>query len=278
MIQLLFLAAASVVCAHPSPDLLGVSYLGDLYAIDSDTGEVDLIADSGSVAMTNSLARLPDGSLITASKSELLSVGSEGLSTIAPLPFEGMSIRGLEWAPELDALLATVTVDGVLGPSSIYSVDVRTGDATFLNATDAHLQSLARSPDGTYYSWDAVGTLDGIMGTGLVTLDPFTGEVTDASPVVSHWNLVVQSITFLPTGEAIGVSASGGWNALHAIDLQSGLADEIAEIEGNIALRGIEVIPAPPVGVGLAVGIGLVVRRRRRHCAIGGQVVASPSG
>jgi len=196
--------------------ILGVSYEGDVIKIDQNTGVGTTIDSSGFFGL-NSLADDSSGrffSVTDPDASELL-VGIEpetgsGSRVVNLLLGEGVSVRGLAFSPS-DVLFAVT--DNVLGndQSELYTIDINTGIGTLIGSTEAGIQGLAFSPNGTLYGWN-VGSV------GLVTIDPLTGLATDINENVGG-SANIQTIAFAPDGTLFGAHDS-----LFTIDPTTGIS------------------------------------------------------
>ncbi len=177
----LSLFSITAVCALTIPsvaqDMIGVSWGGDVYSIDSTTGTGTQIGStgfaSGSGIGTNSMAiaqgtvwvTYNSGINMTDFQTVNRSTGAATTISSAPIDIRGFAHDG---ASTFYAI-ANSTVD------TLYRVDPTTGAMTFVGATGfTGIQGLAH--DGTsLYAWD--------LFDGLLVIDTTTGVATDVSAV-----------------------------------------------------------------------------------------------
>lgn len=136
----------------------------------------------------------------------------------------------------------------------VYLGDVVTGDAEQIGVAGfSPLNSLARSPDGVFYSSAQNGDLD-----RLITIDPETGEGTFVTDLDFGTNQPgVRAMAFSPRGELF-VTRSGISNLLFRVDIYSGDVTLVGETTGVGGIQGIDFSPTGTL-YGFAINRGLVV-------------------
>jgi hypothetical protein len=268
-------------------DIIGVSFgfLGTdsrVVRIDPTTGAGSVIGVTGFPAM-NSLAENSAGTLFSVVDNppialpRLITIDpNTGAGTVvSTLNFGSVvpDVRGLAFSPA-DVLFA-INNTGPIGeanPDELYHVDVATGIGTLIGPTGRHgLQSIAFSPAGVLYGWD-VGGPTGVVGLGLVTIDPVTGQATDVNPAVGDGGLLIQGIAFAPDGTLFGVSGAAAAvmpDTLFAINPATGVATPIGS-GGYSDVRGIAVTVIPEPSAAVLASLGALAtlactRRRRRQ-------------
>jgi len=202
-------------------EIIGVSWAGNVYSIDETTGSGFLLGASGYDRL-NSLAADSSGIIYSASSNALLTIDPiTGSGTfVAPISTSN-GVRGLAFSPD-DVLFAVVDrgSPGSIGPDSIYTIDVTTGQLTLIGSTGYYgFQGLAFAPDGTLYGWE--GGHGGGYGIGLVTVDPLTGIVTDVNPSVGGSLGEGQTLDFSFDGDGTLYMASS-W--LYTVDINTGIS------------------------------------------------------
>lgn len=156
-------------------DMIGVTWSGDVRAIDSFTGTSTLLG-SGQFGQ-NALARDGNGHLWSTRRTgspwqyDLTQIDpTTGAATVVwpNVP----DLRGLAAAG--GTLLYVAQEDPGSGPDLLSIVDTATGVFTSIGPTGfGSLQSLANC-QGVLYAWD--------LGSGLITIDPATGAGTVVNP------------------------------------------------------------------------------------------------
>lgn len=180
----------------------------------------------------NSMARLPDGTLICATKAEsgpprLLAVDPlTGAATFFASPFlndvRALAVSPLGWlyainanGPACDLYLLDLGV-----PPGSSGIKVLIGTTSIIG-----VQGMTFGPDGALYGW--------AVGAGLIKIDEFTALCTDVNPAVGGTS-AIQSLAFGPDGTLYGVA-----DELQKIDLGTGVPTPIGE-GGYADVRGLE--------------------------------------
>jgi hypothetical protein len=233
-------------------DLIGVqwSFTNSLVvAINSTNGQSVPVGLSG-VTSLNSLARNSAGVLFSAG------VGNAGVQLVTVDPSTGVATAGptLNFGadtPNVRALafssndILYCINSGTSEPDNLYTIDPQTGRATLVGNTGlGGIQSLDFSPQGLLYGWDVAPDSE-TPGAGLVLINPNTGVATDVNPLINEHagDVGIQSIVFALDGTLYGAG-----DALLKIDVTTGAATLIG-YGGYSDLRGIEVMPPPPLSI-----------------------------
>jgi hypothetical protein len=218
--------------------MIGVSWESNnspVVKIDPNTGSGSHIGLSGFPGL-NSLAKDPLGTLWSATNiyddpnDRLIKINpSTGTGTqVATLnfPIYPASVRALAFS-SMGVLYATNCRPGVgLQPIDLYTVDVTTGNGTYIGPTGA-VQGLAFSSSGALYGWD--------VNVGLVTINPTSGAAIDVNPAAPG-TADIQSIVFASDGTLYGAG-----KALYKIDKVTGVYTLIGS-GGYTDVRGIEFV------------------------------------
>lgn len=208
------LAILGISATASAQDMIGVSWSGTVYTIDSTTGSGSFLASSGFSSL-NSMAIDGSGTVYVAGGlaiSDLISIDSTtGAGTF--LGSTGInSIRGMAFNPG-DGLLYCIQDNGIGNPDDLYTLNVTNLAASFVGSTAfPGLQGLTFTSDGRLWSWD-VGSGSGI-GDALIELNPATGLGTNVNPGVITSS--VSNFQFL-TSDGAG-NLYGGRDSLYRID------------------------------------------------------------
>ena len=204
--------------------------------IDPYTGSGSNIGLSGFPGL-NSLAKDPVGTLW--SVTDLYDDPNDQLIKIDPATGKGTQVATLNFPvypanvralafSSMGVLYATNGRPGAgLQPIDLYTVDVVTGNGTYIGPTGA-IQGLTFSPSGVLYGWD--------VNVGLVTINTATGAATDVNPAAPG-TPDIQSIVFALDGALYGAG-----KALYKIDPVTGVHTLIGS-GGYTDVRGIEFVP-----------------------------------
>ncbi|MDA1260925.1 MAG: hypothetical protein O3A20_09930 [Planctomycetota bacterium] len=223
-LSLLLLAALTAPAA--AQDMIGVSWLGSAYSIDSGTGVGSLLGPVGYSGL-NSMAKDPaTGKLYANSGSTIIEINpTTGVGSFAVNSGLG-SPRGMAF---LGGTLYVVN-DG--SPDSLYSVNLSTGAATLIGATGYNgIQGLT-SAGGMLYAWE-IG-YGSCVGVGLITLNTTTGIGTDVNAANGNQICDVQALCTSPGGAIYAVQDS-----VYKVDTGSGLLTLVGA-GGYTDLRGAE--------------------------------------
>ncbi len=231
LVSTILLAAA----AAPAQDMVGVSWGGQAYWLDSATGTGGLLGNTG-YGSINSLARSPGGTIYAmagyGSANSLITinpttgagtlVGVSNLTSVRGMTFDG---AGTLWAVNDSSGTG-------IGLDDLYTVNTTTGFATLVGSTNYFgMQGLGWA-NGTLYGWEA-GSGSGI-GDGLMTINTATGAATDVNPAVGGSSSEVQTICASGAGVLYG-----GRDALYTINAATGVTTLVGA-GGYGDLRGIE--------------------------------------
>lgn len=257
MAGFLLLGASPVTHA----DILGVSFSGAAYDINSATGSGVSIGSNGGF---NALAVSPGGTVWGASTSNLWSINPlTGAGTVGPAisGMGGISIRGLAFSP--GGQLFAINNGGAASSTSccddLFRIDVATGNATLVGSTGfAGIQALAYG-SGMLYGWE-VGSSG--VGAGLITLSISTGAGTDVNLGMGGSSGDIQGLAFSPQGILYGAR-----DALYTVNTSTGAITLIGS-GGYSDVRGIEftsAVPEPETYAMLLAGLGLLGFAARRR-------------
>ncbi len=240
----LSLVAALVFAGSAHADLIGVTWSGSVYDINSATGVGVFLALSGYTNL-NSLASSPDGIYTVGGSSSqtLLKINPDtGLAT-ALFSIGASDIRGLAFVgSDLYAIQQGAT-------DQLIKINPTNGVVTPIGSTNyVSVQSLEY--DGTtLFAWD--------IDNGLLSINPATGAATY---IGGFANQDIQGLVSLPGGRLLG-----GRDRLYEIDKTTGNLSLIGS--GNYTdVRGLarRAVPEPMSVAALAIGISLALSRRRR--------------
>lgn len=257
--------------------ILGVSWDGSVYSVDSSTGGQSSVGSSGFNGL-NSLARNQAGQFYSVAghplfdtQSTLLRINPSSGAGTSVSTLTGLaagSVRALAFSSS-DVLFAIVNGGGptAIGVADdLYTINLSSGISTLIGSTGyTGVQALSFSADGTLFGWD-------VTQAGLLALDTATGAGSPVSAQPDFGQNDIQSIAFGPDGNLYGARFN-----LFAIDTSS---SSLAQIGGDVLsdLRGIEFLASPNpfpaaalpepasavlLGIGMLVAAGLRVRKKR---------------
>jgi hypothetical protein len=242
--------------------LVGVSWEGDFFRIDNNTGFGTFVADTGFEHL-NSMAIDASGKIYSSTDYYL---GTHHLITIDPLtglgtagPAVSLDVRSMAFSPQ-GTLYA---IHGPTGSNSIlYTINKVTGASTLVGDTGVGgIQGLEFSPTGVLYGY-AVGYGSGI-GAGLITIDPMSGIAHDVNPNVSGNADDIQTLAFGSDGKLYGAREK-----LFTLNVSTGVQSLVGGI-GNYDIRGIGcIVPEPSTLIMLGMGafsLQAYVWRRRKY-------------
>lgn len=214
-------------------DLLGISWVGSAYAVDSQTGFGSGLGAVGFSSL-NCMAKGAD---------TYYALSGDVLITIDPLTGEGTQIgtviglqslspRGMAYESGSGDLLVAVD-GGASGMDALWRISVPTLQATLVGALDVPgITGLTMDPMDRLYGYDAGPPL--ANGWGLVRIDPSSGWTIDVSASDSGTN-DIQFLTFLPTGVLLG-----GRSQLYQLDTATGARTPVGSPNAPFDLRGAE--------------------------------------
>lgn len=223
-----FLAFASPSLA--APDMIAVSFNGNVYGVYSNDGTGFLIGPSGAGGL-NAMATDAFGQIFVADISGGLHRIDEITGAATFLGNLGGDVRGLAINGKNEMYAVFDGGGGGSLPDDLYRIDLGTFAATLVGNTGrTGLQALAFDPKGQLYAWD-VALSSSVGGTGLNTLDTSTGVATDVDSSVGS-NDSIQFLAFSPAGKLYG-----GTSSLLEIDPASGKTQLVGS-GGYADLRG----------------------------------------
>lgn len=253
------LLACNPVCAALNTQLVGVGRSfsnSPLYAIDKATGSGQQIGLAGAMHL-NSLAQNSEGVLYSTGGP----IPTNSLFTINPASGLATFVTFTIGANDDFRALAFSADDLLYGiaegnPDNLVTISVETGIVSTIGPLGMEgIQGLDFAPDGTLYGWD-------VLGTGLVTINPTTGQATDVNSVVGS-DSSIQSIAFDSDGVLYGATQS-----LFRINLATGETTLVGS-GGFNDMRGLEFILVPePTSLGIMAAGCLVLLSRY---ALGGR-------
>lgn len=232
------------------PDLIGVTWLGDVYQVNAGTGHGTLLGSSGFTRL-NSLTRDAAGNIWSTT-----STSTPQLIRIDPTTGQGTAVATLNPAKSVCSLAARA--DGSLygielqTTPQIFTINRQTGRCTYASGAFGPFTSgMEFGPDGFLYGYD--------RDPGLMRLDLSKGGyAVDVNPAVNGVSNSFLTIAFAPNGELYGAN-----NALHRIDRYTGESTFVASIDVLVGLRGMVFLPEPATWSLMAMAGVMVVRRRR---------------
>lgn len=238
LLPLSVLLCGLVASLLPAQDMLGVSWNGDAYTVDSNTGFATYLGATG-VAELNAMARNGQGRLYVADNG---SSGSSRLYLLDPATGQATfavqttvaSIRGLAFVP--GGTLYAVDHPGFpFGTNDLYTIDLGTGVGTYVGRVGSYgVQGLAYGL-GRLWGWSAnTGGSSGTSGSGLIVIDPFTAQASDVNPNDVGLASQVQTLCFDDLGALYGMR-----DTLYVVNMNTGALTTIGGT-GVSDLRGLE--------------------------------------
>jgi len=223
---ILALVGGLAASATAAQDMIGVSWTGSAYSIDSGTGAGALLGPVGYASLNGMAKDLATGRLYANSGGIIIEinpttgvgsfVANSGLSDLRGMAFLGSTLY--------------VVKDG--SPDTLYSVNISTGGSTLIGATGYNgIQGLT-SAGGLLYAWE-IGS-GNCVGAGLITINTTTGAATDVNPANGNQICDVQTLCTSPGGAVYAVQ-----NSVYKVDTVSGLLTLVGA-GGYADLRGAE--------------------------------------
>lgn len=224
---LTFSLLAGVVAPAAAQDMIGVSWTGNVYSVDSGSGAGALVGPSG-YTQVNNLAKSPTGVLYACAGygvpctviaiDAVTGVGTAVSTTALD------SVRGLAYMGSTLYAINDSSGTGV-GVDELYTLNPLTGAATYVGSTGfSGVQGMAAA-GGVLYGWD--------INLGLITIDPVTGAGADVSGSTGGTGSV-QNLAANASGGLFG-----GQNSLYSINPATGVYTLIGS-GGYSDLRGLE--------------------------------------
>jgi hypothetical protein len=278
------LAVATVTQAewsHPDEHLYGVTWEGDLYEIDMDTGDYVLLGylDRGPGAVNdigiNSMATGPDGTIYVNYKlneSAVLAevdVAAATLSNAWDMGIPAARAMAIDEAGSVYTINRDITTENFF-----YASDLATQMVTplpSLTPADPNMggrigvQGLAFDPDGVLHGWELSGidATYGGEGLGLTIVDQWMGVVADINPSIDGGLPIeltgLQTIEFTADGQLYGAARDG----FYRINASTGALIPINTAEDYPDFRGLAYVPEP-MTISVMV-LGAVALLKRRH-------------
>jgi hypothetical protein len=224
-------AAIATVVAQAPPDLIGITFQGQVYTFDSHTGAGGLLVNTGLVG-TNAMALSGDTPVVV-NRVGPAAAPTFDLQVLDPVTGAltlsrtnlGFDPRGLALRPGTIKELVAV-VDGQ--PDVLVRYNPQTSTLTTIGPTGfTQLQSLVNHQN-LLYAWD--------LTHGLVRLSATSGVGTDPFPAVGAQGIDLQWLLSHGDGRLLG-----GRQDLYEIDPATGLATLLGPIAGGgLDLRGAE--------------------------------------
>lgn len=252
MIASIGLVSANTTIAETM--LYAIEFDGDFLSVNKQTGEAQFIGDSGlctNNAASDSLGRI--FTMVGDAQDRLVQIDPEtgagsivlGVAHLAGYPNYGP--RGIAFDSNDNLYVTLGRQPG--DPGLLATVDMQAGQYTLVGETGVVLQGLAFGPDDNLYGmsvWD-----DGT----LYTLDTATGDPT-----------VIGGSAIGPDNQTIEFDTDGtlfcARHNLKTLDPATGAATLIGPT-GFDDIRGLAIIPEPATLSCLALGVPLVITRRR---------------
>lgn len=220
--------SAALAAPLAAQDMIGVSWTGSVYSLDSATGSGSLIGASG-YTQVNNMAKSPSGTLYACAgygvPCTVIEINpTTGAGTMVSTTTVN-SVRGMSYFGNTLYLVNDSSGTGV-GLDDLYKLDPVSGVATFIGSTGfTGVQGLGAA-NGVLYGWD--------INYGLLTINPATGAATDVNASVGGTG--IQNLCANASGELYG-----GQYSLYKIDAMTGVSTLVGS-GGYSDLRGMEFI------------------------------------
>ena len=186
--------------AAPAQDMVGVSWGGTAYAIDSATGTSVALGGTG-YGSVNSMAKSPSGTLYAMAGNG----GPNALITINPATGVGTlvgmtsltSVRGMAFDAAGTLYAANDPTVTSIGVDDLYTINTTTAAATYVGSTGYFgVQGMAYA-GGNLYAWE-VGSGGG-FGEGLMIVNTSTASSIVKPDSLRSWPVVCAIVTWLPS-------------------------------------------------------------------------------
>ncbi|TAH34431.1 MAG: hypothetical protein EYC70_15940 [Planctomycetota bacterium] len=221
-------------------DIIGMSFFGDLYSIQSSTGQVFYLGFTPVLGSTNAMAKDSGGRIFVAghvalggpSGIALFNPDRADLTLAAQVPLD--DIRGIAFG--LGDVLYAIQDEGV---DLLYTIDLATGTAQLVGSTGlGSIQSLAFA-GGVLYAYANFDTAS--APSGLMILNTATGMATDVNPSIDAFSGEFQTLCFNRTGVLYA-----GSSVLATIDTATGKRHWIVDLPVDVrAMEFLEPISYP---------------------------------
>lgn len=238
-VRALAFTALTAVASAQTGDMLGVSFDGSAYRIDSQTGQATLLGPTGFGGL-NSLARTDDGRFLSTTSS-LLQIPTR-LVSIDPTTGAGYLVAVLTGitpngctATAIDHnTMYYVAYDALISRWYLWTIDLTTLQPTFVTGPlYLGVQSLDIGPDRRFYTT--------ISADRLFWFDPIQGSSYELQSVSTPTPANIQTLAFSPSGELFGMG-----NQLFRIDRVTTHATPVGP-PSNHDIRGLAFLaPTPP--------------------------------
>ncbi len=220
--------AASESRALAGDDLLAAGQSGDVYTIDSTTGQGQLINGARHYRDLACLGKRADGVMYAASADALITIDEFTGNTTFMATIGIDYVRGLAFSP--DGTMYAIDDGGIAMPDVLYTIDPTTGATTLVGVmSHARIQGFAISNAGGAYAWDTEA--------GLLSVDLATGATSDVNSRLDG-SRDIESLTFSAAGDLYGCSYY-----LFNVDANSGDRTPIG-FGGYAGVRGLAFIGA----------------------------------
>lgn len=221
-------------------DIVGVSWSGTTYSLNSTTGAGVTLGNTG-YSQINNMAKSPAGKLYAASgygvSVTIIEINpTTGVGT-AVTTSTLTSVRGMAYLGSTLYVINDSSGTGI-GLDDLYTMNVSTGAVTYVGSTGYYgVQGLA-SANGVLYGWE-IGSGSGI-GVGLITINTTTGVGTDVNPAIDSSGSSIQTLFANASGSLYGVQ-----NTLYSINASTGAFSAVGS-GGYSDLRGAEFMGGAP--------------------------------
>ncbi len=219
-------------------ELLGVSWSGELWSVDENSADAELVGVLEEVDLNAFAADAAGGVFTVDGDGWLISIDPDSGKVESAVELDlgevEVSVRALAISPDGEFYGVNWVRDDC---SRLFWINPDTGVGSEIGRLDAYFtQSLDFSPDGTLYGWG--------RDRGLYTLNTRTAEISDVNPIAV--GPFLQSIAFTPSGGLFGIRTDRGPEGpveeIYEIDPTTGAATPRA-LGARRDLRGLVYIP-----------------------------------